>query len=148
MVRVLLWQWASRRRSDKLWTNLGPLYTTVEKSTGRSRILAQNMVGYFRRGWYVGEDEKTIKYFTEVRDLQRPSFLFEALRLPKKLDLRRTPLLKSIATLATMSFYHPCTKLATKGHSVNHHRTRVSLSANQISQFPYNSRLVVFSTVV
>ena len=37
----------------------GPLYTTVEKCTGRSRVSAQDMV-IARKGWYAGEDEKTI----------------------------------------------------------------------------------------
>ena len=39
---------------------LGPLYTTVEKCTSRSIILAQNMV-IRGEGWYAGEDEKTLK---------------------------------------------------------------------------------------
>ena len=34
---------------------------------------------------YAGEDEKTIKYFIQVGVLWRSSFLYEALRLPKKL---------------------------------------------------------------
>ena len=55
------------------------------------------------------------KYFIQVGVLRRPSFLFEALRLPKNLDLQRTPLQKSVPTLATMSFFHPCTKFYTKG---------------------------------
>ena len=50
------------------------------------------------------------KHFTQVGVLWRPSFLPKALRLPKKLDLRRTPLQKSVAMLAAMSFFHPCTK--------------------------------------
>ena len=60
--------------------------------------------------------------------------LSEALRLPKKFDLQRTALQKSVAMLATMSFFHPCTKglhQRTLGRILNHHRTRVSLSANQ-----------------
>jgi hypothetical protein len=51
----------------------------------------------------------------QVRILQRPSFLSKALRLPKKLDLRRTPLQKSITTLVDMSFFHPCAKFSTGG---------------------------------
>ena len=39
---------------------LGPLYTTVEKGTGWSRIFAQDMV-IWGEGWYAGEYEKTIK---------------------------------------------------------------------------------------
>jgi hypothetical protein len=53
-------------------------------------------------------------HFIQVRVLQRPSFLSEALRLPKKLDLWRT-LQKSVATLAAMSFFHPCAKFSTCG---------------------------------
>ena len=41
-------------------SHLGPLYTTVEKCTGRSRVLAQDMV-FLGEGWYAGEDEKIIK---------------------------------------------------------------------------------------
>jgi len=46
---------------------------------------------------------------------QRSSFLSEGLRLPKKLGLWRTPLQKSVATLAAMSIFHQCTKFSTKG---------------------------------
>jgi len=59
--------------------------------------------------------EKRKGYFIQVGDLWRPSFLSEGLRLPKKLDLLRTPLPKSVATLAAMSIFHPCTKFFTKG---------------------------------
>ena len=54
----------------------------------------------------------------------------KAVRLPKILDLRRTPLQKSATTLAAMSLFYPCTKFSTKelfGRSVNHHQKRVSL---------------------
>jgi hypothetical protein len=46
--------------------------------------------------------------------------LFEALRLPKKLDLQRTPLQKSVATLVAMSFFHPCTKFSTRTPMCSH----------------------------
>ena len=51
----------------------------------------------------------------KVGVLRRSSFLSKALRLPKKLDLRKTPPSKSVATLATMSFFYLCTKFSTKG---------------------------------
>ena len=37
--------------------------------------------------------------------LRRPSFLFEGLRLPMKLDLHNTSMAKSVAMLASMSFF-------------------------------------------
>ena len=37
------------------------------------------------------KDEKTIKHSIQVGVLRRPSFMFEAFRLPKILDLWRTP---------------------------------------------------------
>ena len=61
----------------------------------RSRSLAQDMV-IWGKGRYAGEDVNTIKYYIQVGVMWRSSFLSEALRLPKKLDLRRTPLLKSV----------------------------------------------------
>ena len=39
---------------------------------------------------------------------QRPSFLFEVLRLPNKLDLQKTPPTKSVALPTIMSFFDPC----------------------------------------
>ena len=51
------------------------------------------------------ENSPRKKYSIEVGVLRRPSFLSEALRLPKKPDLWRTPLEKSVATLPTMSFF-------------------------------------------
>ena len=50
----------------------------------------------------------------QVGVLQRSNFLFEGLRLPKKLDLRRTPLAKSVAMLVSMLFFHLCLKFSTK----------------------------------
>ena len=45
------------------------------------------------------------KYSIQVEVLRRPSFLSKALRLPKKLDLRKTPLQKYVATLIAMPFF-------------------------------------------
>ena len=42
----------------------------VEKCTGRSIILAQDMV-IWGEGWYAGEDEETIKN-NSLRSLDRP----------------------------------------------------------------------------
>ena len=44
-----------------------------------------------------------------------PEVKFLVLRLPKKLDLWRTPLQKKVATLASMSFFHPSTMFSIKG---------------------------------
>ena len=42
-----------------------------------------------------------------------PGLLSKALGLPKKLDIQRTPLAKSVAMLTAMSFSHPCLKFST-----------------------------------
>ena len=70
---------------------LGPVYTTVKKCTGKSYYMF-----IWGKGWYAGGDEKTIKYFIQVGVFWRSSLLSEALRLSKKLDLRRTSLLESV----------------------------------------------------
>ena len=127
---------------------LGPVYSTVEKCTGRSGSLAQDMV-IWGKGWSVGEDEKTVKYFTQVGVLRRSSVLSEALRLPKKPNLQKTPLLKSVCHAdihVIFSSMYNVLHRRTLGYSVNHHWTRVLLSANQNSEFPYNSWPVDFST--
>ena len=129
--------------------DIGPVYTTVEKCTGRSKALAQDIV-IWGKGWYVGEDKKIIKYFIQVGVLQRSSFLSEALRLPKKLGLRRTPLLESVHHVGIHVIFSSMSNVLhhwTLGRSVNHHRTRVLLSANQILEIPWNSWPVDFSTV-
>ena len=92
----------------------GPVYTTVEKCTGRSRALAQYMV-IWGKGWYAGEDERQLKCSIQVGVLRRSDFLSKALRSPKKLDLRKTPLLESATTLASLSFFHPWPVFSTKG---------------------------------
>ena len=85
----LIWKpWAFR----VAW---GPFFVAVEKCTGQSRASAQDMV-IWAKGWYAGEDDKTIKYFIRVGVLQVKFFLSEAFRLPKKLDLRRNLLLESV----------------------------------------------------
>ena len=117
---------------------LEPFYTTVEKCTGRSRVWAQDTV-ICGKGWYAGEDEKTIIYFIQVGVLWRIGFLSRALRLPKKLDLQRTPLLENVRHVGIhVIFSSMCNALhqRTLDRSVNHHRTRVLLSANQILEFP------------
>jgi hypothetical protein len=44
--------------------NLGPVYTTVEKASGRSRMLGQDMVIHYEaNGGCAGEELKAIKYF-------------------------------------------------------------------------------------
>ena len=57
--------------------------------------------------------ENIIKKIPQVGVAQRSSFLSKGLRLPKKLDLQRTPLAKSVAMLIAMSFFHPCLKFST-----------------------------------
>ena len=118
--------------------DLRPLYTTVEKCIARSRVLAQVMV-IWGKGWYAGEDGKPIKYFIQVGVLRGSSFLSKALRLPKKLDLRRSPLLKSVRHDGIHVIFSSMNKVLhqrTLGCSANQHRTRVLLSANQIFKIP------------
>ena len=49
----------------------------------------------------------------KVGGLCRSSFLSKGLKLPKKLDLRKPPLAKSVAMLVAMSLFHPCLKITT-----------------------------------
>jgi hypothetical protein len=46
--------------------------------------------------------------------LQKSSFLPKGLKLLNKLEPWRTHPIKSVAMLATMSFFHPCLKFSTK----------------------------------
>ena len=93
---------------------------------GGERSLAQDMV-IWGKGRYAGEDEKIIKYFIQVGVLRRSSF--KALRSPLKIDMQRTPFLKSVCHVGIhvifSSMYnvlHP----RTIGCSVNHHWTRAT----------------------
>ena len=70
--------------------------------------------------------------------LRRSSFLSEALRLPEKLDLHRTPLLKSVrhvGILVIFSSMYNVLHQRTLGCSVNPQWTRLLLPANQILEF-------------
>ena len=103
------------------------------------------------KGRYAKEDEKTIKYFIQVGVLYRSSYLCEALRLPKELDLWETPLLESVRHVGIhviSSFMYNVLYQRTLDCSVNHYRTQVLLLTNQILEFPYNSWLVDSSTVM
>ena len=66
---------------------------------------------------------KQWKYYIQVGFLRRSSFLSKASRLPKKLDLRRTPFLESVRHVGIHVIFSSM-------YNVLHHRTRVSLSAN------------------
>ena len=79
---------------------------------------------------------ETIKCFIQVGVLWRSSFLSEALRLPKKHVLWRTPFLKSIHQVGVHVTFSSMYKVLHQRTSVNHHRTRVLLSTNQILKFP------------
>ena len=79
----------------------GPLYTTVEKSTGRSRISAQNMV-IWGNGWYAGEDEKTINYFLKLEFFGGQVYCLRLWGCPRNLTSGELPLQESVVTLATM----------------------------------------------
>ena len=55
--------------------------------------------------------------------------------MPKKVDLQRTPLLKSVCHVGIhviFSSMYNVLHQTTLGRSVNHHRTRVLLLANQV----------------
>ena len=78
------------------------------------------------------------KAFIQVGALRRPSYLSEALRLPKKLDLQRTPLQKKCRHVGNHVIFPSIYKVLhqrTLGCGLNHHWTRVSLSTNQY-RFP------------
>ena len=49
--------------------------------------------------------ENLLNKIPQVGVIQRPSFLSKGLRLPKKLDLQRTHLVKSVVRLATMPIF-------------------------------------------
>ena len=118
--------------------HLGPVYITLEKCIWRSRSLAQYMV--------IGGKEdmpekmkRQSKYVIKIAILRMSSFLSEALRLPKKPDLRRTPLLKSVRQVGIHDIFSSMYNVLhqrTLGCSESHHRTRVLLLANQILEFP------------
>ena len=91
------------------------LYTMVEKCTRRSRVLAQDMVLCGNVGDGMPEKMKRqYKYFIQVVGLRRSRFLAEAVRLPKKLDLRRIPLQKSVCHVGIHVIFHPCMMFSTK----------------------------------
>ena len=77
------------------------------------------------KGRFAREDEKTIKYFIQVGVIWRSSLLFEALRLPKKLDLWSTPLLESVLHVGIHVIFSSMSNIVlhqkTLGRSVNHH---------------------------
>ena len=54
-----------RRASSLQEVECGPIYTTVEKCSGRSRSLAQNMV-LWSKGRYAREVEKKIEYLFKL----------------------------------------------------------------------------------
>ena len=85
------------------------------------------------------EKMKDNKIFYQVGVPRRSSFLSKALRLPKKLDLRRTPLLKRVRHVGIHVIFSSMYNVLhqwTLDRSENHHRTRVLLSVNQILEFP------------
>ena len=81
----------------------GEVHRSVEKFSPKH--------GYLRRGMVCRRRWKDNKYFIQVGLLLRSRFLYEALRLLKKLKLHRTPLSKKVSMLASMSFFHPCTNV-------------------------------------
>lgn len=62
--------------------------------------------------------EKKKKKKPRVGVRRRSSFSSENLRLPKKLDLHRTPLVESVAMLASLSFSPPCLEFSSGGVSM------------------------------
>ena len=73
------------------------------------------------------------KKTNKVGVLRRPRFLFKALRLPKKLDLRRTLIQKKcrrIGNLVNFSSIYQILHQKTLGRSVNQHWTK-SVTLNQ-----------------
>ena len=111
----------------------GEVHRPVKKFSPRHGFLRQRMVR--RRRW----EDKWIILFKLEFSRGQVSCLWLNLRLPKKLDLRRTPLLKSVRHIGIhviFSSMYNVLHQRTLGRSVNHHRTRVLLSANQILEFP------------
>jgi hypothetical protein len=72
-----------------------------------------------------------------------PMVVAEDVRLPKKLDLQRTCLAKSVVMLAFMSFFHPHLKFSTGeslDHSVDPRLQRTHFVANHVAPFPSMNR--------
>ena len=109
----------------------GEVHRSVKNFSPKHGYLRQRMV--CRRRW---EDNKL---FSQVGVLWRSSLLSEALRLPKKLDLRRTPpsrKCRHVGNHVSFSYMYKVLHQMTLGCNVNHHQTRVSPSANQILESP------------
>ena len=81
----------------------------------KSVKLAKTLSNIYIEGWYAGEDEMTINYCIQVGVLRR---------LPKKLDLQRTPLQKKCRHVGIhvifSSMYYVLHQRAL-GRIVNHH---------------------------
>jgi len=96
--------------------------------------------GYLRQA---GEDEKTIKNASIFNwSWSSPEAKFNSypwvLRSPKKLDLQRTPLPKSVRHIGSHVIFSSMYKVLhrrTLDCTLNHHWIRVSVFANQISKF-------------
>ena len=73
--------------------------------------------------WFEARDgrpekmKRQLNYFIHVGVLKRPSFLSEVVRLPKKLDLRKTPFLKECRNVGNHVVFSSMysTKFSTKG---------------------------------
>ena len=128
---------------------IGPIYTTVEKCTGRWRSLAQNMV-IWGEGWYAGEGEKTINILFKLDYSWGQDSCMRLWGCSRNLNSIELPFQKKSPCWHPCHFFIHVQMFSTKGlgHSVNHHRTRVSLLANQILEFPKNSWPIDFSTIV
>ena len=74
----------------------GEVHESVKNFSPRHGYLRQRMV--CQRRWHIN------KYFIQVGVLRRSNFLYEPLRMPKKLDLQRNPLQKSVAMFLMISF--------------------------------------------
>ena len=107
---------------------LGPVYTTVEKASGRSRMLGQDMVNrlYEANGGCAGEELKAIQYFLLSWASPEEEFLVWPLEAGEtqlqKVPPRRRPCHFIIHEKSSPPLF--------SSPSVNTHRSRVAFSTN------------------
>ena len=103
-----------------------------------SRVLTQDIV-YLRQGMVRRRKWEDNKIFYSSSSSPEVKFIVRGFEDAQETWLRRTPLLKSvchIGILVIFSSMYNGLHQRTLEHTINHHRTRVLLSANQILKLP------------
>ena len=107
------------------------LHTTLEGPWPHNMILEVHVLGRPLDTFFWALTNSWSRFLPQVGDLHRPSFLYEGLRLPKKLDLQRSPLARSVAMLIIISSVIMLELLhhTGLGHSINLGRWRTHFVA-------------------